>query len=456
MDLLQGQRVKLADIGANVAGTTLELSIQAPGVTLDFSCFGIDAAGKLSDDRYMTFFNQPTTPCGGVAVQAGTQASTKFVFNFSKLPASIDRLVITAAIDGSGTMSQIQNGFAKLDGSVGAQYLFSGKDFKDERALMIMELYRKDSDWRVMPSGQGFNGGLDALVRHFGGEVASSSSAPAASPVPPVSSLNLEKRLILEKRIEKEAPHLLDLTKKATISLEKVGLQAHRAKVCLVLDISASMSGLYSRGLVQKFAERILALGCRFDDDGEIDIFLFGRDAHQPAPMSIGNNSSYVPKTLNKYPLEYDTQYAKAIAAVREFYFPANQKKTDITSTDMPVYVMFVTDGDTGGKDATEQQIRAASKEPIFWQFMGIGKSNRSKKSKNTSMLGGIFGGGSSTDSTFPFLEKLDELSGRFVDNAGFFSVETPEEHPDNVLYDLLMEEYPQWLKVAKQKGLLR
>jgi tellurite resistance protein TerA len=39
-------------------------------LVVDISCFGLDAAQKLSDERYMTFFNQPKTPCGGVAIAA--------------------------------------------------------------------------------------------------------------------------------------------------------------------------------------------------------------------------------------------------------------------------------------------------------------------------------------------------------------------------------------------------
>ena len=59
------------------------------------------------------------------------------------------------------------------------------------------------------------------------------------------------------KNLEKEAPKLLDLSKKAAISLEKHGLSEHRAKVALCLDISISMNNLYTSGLVQAFVELI-------------------------------------------------------------------------------------------------------------------------------------------------------------------------------------------------------
>jgi stress response protein SCP2 len=459
MQINQGQRAKLSDLFAGAPQFSVELSIDAPGLTLDFACFGVDANTKLSDDRYMTFFNQPVTPCGGVTLQPSPGNRAKLTMNLDSLPSTIDRLVLTAALDGNGTMGQLNTGTVCLVQSnqqVGV-FSFTGKDFKDERALMLMEFYRKDGAWRLTASGQGFNGGLDALVTHFGSAVSSPTPlAVAAAPV--AAGIDFTKRINLEKRIAVEAPHLIDLTKKATISLEKVGLGQHKAKVCLCLDISGSMSPLYSKGLVQAFAERILALGCRFDDDGEIDVFLFGINAHQPDTMTISNSRQYVTQMLRNYPLEGGTRYAKAMAAIRQFYFPNTNAKGNapqVTPSDMPVYVMFVTDGDTENTAAVEAEVRASSYEPLFWQFMGIGKGSRPKQQSKFSSM---FGGSSTTSgpSDFPFLEKLDNLSGRLIDNANFFSVAAPNEHSDDDLYDLLMGEYPGWLKLAKQKGLLR
>ncbi|WP_252867439.1 VWA domain-containing protein [Janthinobacterium lividum] len=47
-------------------------------------------------------------------------------------------------------------------------------------------------------------------------------------------------------------------------------------------------------------------------------------------------------------------------------------------------------------------------------------------------------------------------MQGRLVDNANYFSVSSPDEHSDAELYDLLMTEYPGWLKLARGNGLLR
>ncbi len=79
-----------------------------------------------------------------------------------------------------------------------------------EQALMLGEFYRKDGDWRFMEVGQGFNGGLEALVRHFGGTVDKSPApqvnAALATPSTKVSLVKLDvqcfcKWLILLKTL---------------------------------------------------------------------------------------------------------------------------------------------------------------------------------------------------------------------------------------------------------------
>ncbi|MGE6442025.1 TerD family protein [Psychrobacter sp. NPDC078409] len=41
------------------APITLKFICQSP-IEMDISCFALDAAGKLTNDDYMVFYNQPT------------------------------------------------------------------------------------------------------------------------------------------------------------------------------------------------------------------------------------------------------------------------------------------------------------------------------------------------------------------------------------------------------------
>jgi hypothetical protein len=60
IELNFGQRVALPDV---VSLMNIEVGIDFQGIAVDVSCFDVDAAGRLADERYMTFFNQLRTPC---------------------------------------------------------------------------------------------------------------------------------------------------------------------------------------------------------------------------------------------------------------------------------------------------------------------------------------------------------------------------------------------------------
>lgn len=203
---IRGQKAKLSDLGLPSA-FSVTIDLPANGLSIDLACFGLDAAGKLADERYMVFFNQLASPEGAVRASL-SGARGEFQLNLDALPASIDRLVFTGAIDGSGTMRNIGNGAMTLGGA--AMLALSGADFQEEKAVMLGELYRKDGQWRFGAVGQGFNGGLSALLAHFGGTEAAaapgpaspSASAPAPTPTPAPARVSLSK-VTLEKRGDK-------------------------------------------------------------------------------------------------------------------------------------------------------------------------------------------------------------------------------------------------------------
>jgi hypothetical protein len=111
----------------------------------------------------------------------------------------------------------------------------------------------------------------------------------------------------------------------------------------------------------------------------------------------------------------------------------------------MPVYVMFVTDGGTQDEALSERMIREAASEPIFWCFMAIGRAPDSKPR-----------GWFSLPSGFEFLARLDTMQDRVVDNAHFFAVEDPSAPGDEELFELMMEEFPEWQTAAHNAGLFQ
>lgn len=174
----RGHKAKISDL---TPGTDLYVGVQiaGPGLTFDISCFGLDANEQLSDDRYFIFFNQPKSPEESIQL-LGTQAgdTESFRVTLDRVPASIHKLSFTATLDGAGQMAQVGPGYIRIvaGGEEVVRYAFTGSEFTTERAVMLGDFYLKDV-WRFAAVGQGFDGGLDALLKNFGGEVAEEEPA---------------------------------------------------------------------------------------------------------------------------------------------------------------------------------------------------------------------------------------------------------------------------------------
>ncbi|GGM10841.1 TerD family protein [Deinococcus aerophilus] len=276
-----GQKAPLSTLTPQ---TTLTLTVQVtgPASEYDLILFGLDAAGKLSDDRYMIFFNQPRSPEGAVEMQGGARNEKVFQIDLSRLPASVRRLSLASTVD-SGAFGAIDHAEVTLSaaGTPLMNYRVTGRDFQQQRAVMLLDVYFKDV-WRVGAVGQGFNGGLEALVGHFGGTVADTPAArpPAAPPAPPT--------------LATPPPAAPAPTPPApTVNLGKITLdkQGQSARISLRKDgqkdpIRVNLNWDKGGGFLRAGAD--LDLGCMFVmQDGQKGVIqalgnAFGSERHEP------------------------------------------------------------------------------------------------------------------------------------------------------------------------------
>ena len=430
MQLQVGQRVPLANLIGEQFDFEIEVDFKAT-FPLDVSAFGVTADNKLFHDDFMTFFNQPIAPNGVVEF---SQQQTKNIFKFHlgkhQVP-QVEKFIICATVDHpTASMRDIQSGTVDLllNGQQKARFNIQPELFAAEKAVMLLQVYQSSGTWRVGVVSQGFNGGLAALVQYFGGEVDESAiAAPVTESVPAISKVDLKKKLVLDK-VANASPQLLDLTKKSLISLEKKNLLGVKARVGLVLDRSGSMHGQYKRGDVQKVIDRILPLAINFDDDGAFECWAFGQRNVRLDDVTLNNVKGYVESTQGgwkKWNIGAAINYEPdAIEDVIRHYGQFNDG--------IPTYIVFISDGGVHENRKITRLISDSAKLPIFWQFVGIGGSN------------------------YGILEKLDDMTGRVVDNCNFFALDNIQQFSDEHLYDLLLEEFPLWIQAATQKNILR
>lgn len=234
-----------------------------------------------------------------------------------------------------------------------------------------------------------------------------------------VPKLNLDKE---------QSVKLLNLRKEtvSTVCLKKSILSKTKARVGVAMDYSGSMGSLYRNGTVQETINRILPIALKFDDNGELDMWIFENSFKRLESVTVDNFYDYVKRDI------LDAGYRMGGTCYAPVMKDIMSKYMNDEPSDVPTYIIYITDGDNSDKAETERVIRESCKHNIFWQFVGIG------------------------DAGFPFLQKLDDLKGREIDNTDFFGIEDLSKISDEKLYNDLLNEYPGWESNVRKLGMIK
>lgn len=255
----------------------------------------------------------------------------------------------------------------------------------------------------------------------------------------------------------------IDLAKKKVIDLSKVaenviqsrGLAGEKVQVKVAYDISGSMVNTYTNGTMQNVSDRLLGLAMQFDEDKSIDLFVFNSQSKAIDTVNLNNFYGLVENKISRL-VSGGTNYAPVMKQIlfesgivikdqpeepkeeRKGFMGLFGKKKEVQvqqpSTlfkDEIVYVIFITDGDNFDKQETENIVKESAKYNVFWKFVGIGSEK------------------------FHFLEHLDDMEGRLVDNTNFIKIKDIQNIQDEELYTMLLKEFPEWLKEAREKGII-
>ncbi|WP_406353599.1 VWA domain-containing protein [Streptomyces sp. NBC_00658] len=436
----------------------------------DASALLLGAGGRVRDDGDFVFYNQPQHASRAVRhlgkrQDAGATTDTVEV-DLRALEPDIERVVLCASADG-GTFGELSGLTLRLlDAGTRDELAYFEMEATTETAFIGGELYLRGGRWKFRAVGQGYASGLAGLATDFGisvdeepeAAVASPTVAPAAAPAPtptpaptpsapaptPQSSPRLTKG---EEQLPLDMRKRLSLRKEqVAVSLKKHGAAGVRARVILVLDASGSMSGLYYKGVVADVVERMVAVAAELDDDGVMQAWTFASHAARLPDLSPGELPEWLelhvrvgeltlfrrskkprkglrPGQVDMRAVGIQNEEQKVIAEVRAYVreHPAAD----------PTLVLFFSDGGVYRNKEIEKELREAVEEPVFWQFVGLGRSN------------------------YGVLERFDELPGRRVDNVGFFAVDDIAGLPDPELYDRLLSQFPGWVTAARQLGIV-
>lgn len=251
--------------GGNAPVPSEELRVRIlSGGPVDASAFRLFANGKVQGDADMVFYGQPRNDDATISLASEGHNAT-FTVSLNRLKADVQKVAFTVTCDGGQIVSGLRN--LSIQVERGNEVLIAGTvelAGRQEAALILGELYRRNNDWKFRFVAQGFNGGLKPLAEHFGVNIADTPAPPAAVPPPaPVAS----KISLSKVSLTKEKP-AISLAKRDNFGEIRINLNWNRS--------SSSGSGL--RGM---FGSKGIDL--------DLGAFVELQDGHKSVIQALGN-----------------------------------------------------------------------------------------------------------------------------------------------------------------------
>ncbi|MFD3743680.1 TerD family protein [Nocardia sp. NPDC058633] len=168
--------------GANTSIPANEVRVTVIAATsVDIAALLLTTTGKVRSDSDFVFYNQPVAP----GVEVVTPEAIRVVFD--DVPRDIDKIVLTASLDGTGPPDWGQAGPPRItvtDTSTDTLLAsFTPTGLGPETALIACEIYRRDGAWKIRAVGQGYAQGLAGIAGDFGITI-DEEPAPQQSPTP--------------------------------------------------------------------------------------------------------------------------------------------------------------------------------------------------------------------------------------------------------------------------------
>ena len=156
---------------------------------LDAAAFMVDAGGKCPTEKDFIFYgnlahpSESVTHMGDNLTGEGDGDDEQIKIDLSKVPANIEKIAFTVTIYDADSrrqnFGQVSNAYIRIakladeSDTVGEPVLKFDleEEFSIETAIVVAEIYFKNGEWKFNAVAAGYQGGLEAIVRSFGGNV---------------------------------------------------------------------------------------------------------------------------------------------------------------------------------------------------------------------------------------------------------------------------------------------
>ena len=148
---------------------------------LDAACFMLGENERVRSNADFIFFNQLTSSRGSVRLTGDNltgegDGDDEIIFvELTKVPADVAKIVFVATIYEAGKRGQnfgmVDDSYIRVVDQKTNEEIAKFELMEDaclERSLIFGELYKRNGAWKFRALGQGFDGEIRDLARHYG------------------------------------------------------------------------------------------------------------------------------------------------------------------------------------------------------------------------------------------------------------------------------------------------
>ncbi|MBW0090648.1 VWA domain-containing protein [Pseudonocardia sp. KRD-184] len=398
--------------GANaaLAGTSVELVVDARGTESDVSALLLGSDQKVRTDDDLVFYNNPSKD--GVSISGKTVS-----VQLSKIPRDVASVVVVVSADPTHPDTVFTTAPALTVNHRNSESIeFRPPDFVSRETVVVLaELYRRDEGWKVRAVGQGYASGLGGLATDYGVDVdADDERDPSA-----VSSANSTQpssnQLVNLSKVENRAPALLGAARQAGQALSDAGVTGRRAAIYLVLAHDYGMEELYDSFAIQAFAERILAVSANLDDDGTVPVIFSGSREPFLEDMDLDNYRG----RIGQLHTQVDWGWGHTVEAMR---LAASHYQS--SGARDPAIVLVQVSDEPSDKAEIRSLLQNTAALGVFWMFVGFGRGK------------------------LEFFKNLNASRSATFRNVSFYDAgKNPGAVPDEKFYSKLANGLAAWLR---------
>lgn len=244
--LPKGANVGLGELDAGLGAITVVLATSSSAdrpVEADVSVLILYAGDRVRSSEDLVFYNQPIALDGAVHLRDKARLEADrddeavsldvVTLELDDVPDDVERIVVSASLDPGldvtfGDVARVGMTMQRTADAVDL-VAFDVEGAQTETALIVCEFYRRDGDWRVRAVGQGYSGGLEALVVDHGVEVGGeAASTGEIDEEPETTGLAISENVDDAERVDENAglaPQLAEVERETAAVAKRVSVK---------------------------------------------------------------------------------------------------------------------------------------------------------------------------------------------------------------------------------------